>query len=36
MVEGCLEEANGRTIADLERERDACLVAVLEAVRRCR
>lgn len=36
MVEGCLEEANGRTIAELERERDGCLVAVMEAVRRCR
>jgi carnitine 3-dehydrogenase len=36
MVDGCLEEADGRTIADLERERDACLVAVLEAVARCR
>jgi carnitine 3-dehydrogenase len=36
MVDGCLKEANGRTIADLERERDACLVAVMEALRRCR
>jgi carnitine 3-dehydrogenase len=36
MVDGCLEEANDRTIAQLERERDACLVAVLEAVKNCR
>jgi carnitine 3-dehydrogenase len=36
MVDGCLEEANGRTIAQLEQKRDACLVAVMEAVRNCR
>jgi carnitine 3-dehydrogenase len=36
MVDGCLEEANGRTIAQLEQERDACLVAVMEVVRNCR
>lgn len=35
MVDGCLEEANGRTIGELERERDACLVAVLEAIKNC-
>jgi carnitine 3-dehydrogenase len=33
MVEGCAREAAGRTIADLVRERDAKLVAILKALR---
>jgi carnitine 3-dehydrogenase len=33
MVEGCAREAAGRTIADLVRERDARLVAILKALR---
>jgi carnitine 3-dehydrogenase len=34
MVNGCLEEANGRTIAELERERDDYLVTLLQAISR--
>lgn len=30
MVEGCAQEAAGRTIEDLERERDACLVGIMK------
>jgi carnitine 3-dehydrogenase len=33
MVEGCAREAGGRTIAQLIRERDAALVAILKALR---
>jgi carnitine 3-dehydrogenase len=36
MVEGCQREAAGRTIAGLQRERDECLLAVMEALERCR
>jgi carnitine 3-dehydrogenase len=32
MVEGCAAEAAGRSIADLVRERDARLVAILKAL----
>jgi carnitine 3-dehydrogenase len=32
MVEGCAREAAGRTVADLMRERDAKLVAILKAL----
>lgn len=32
MVDGCLAEANGRSITQLQRQRDACLVSVLEAI----
>jgi carnitine 3-dehydrogenase len=32
MVEGCAREADGRTIADLVRERDAKLVAIIKAL----
>jgi carnitine 3-dehydrogenase len=32
MVEGCAREAAGRTIADLVRERDVKLVAILKAL----
>jgi carnitine 3-dehydrogenase len=32
MVDGCAAEAAGRTIADLVRERDAKLVAILKAL----
>ncbi|MEE8272138.1 MAG: 3-hydroxyacyl-CoA dehydrogenase NAD-binding domain-containing protein [Alphaproteobacteria bacterium] len=32
MVDGCRRAAGGRSIADLERERDACLIAILEAL----
>jgi hypothetical protein len=30
MVQGCEDEAAGRTIRDLERERDECLVGILQ------
>ena len=32
MVEGCAAEAAGRSVADLVRERDAKLVAILKAL----
>jgi len=35
MVAGCLEEANGRSIRDLEQERDQYLVALMEAIADC-
>ncbi len=33
LIEGVESEAGGRSVAELERERDACLVAVLKALR---
>ena len=33
LIEGVESEAGGRSVAALERERDACLVAVLKALR---
>ena len=36
MVDGSNREAAGRSVRDLERERDKCLIAILEALRRCR
>lgn len=35
MVDGCLAEAGGRSIRDLEQERDRCLVALLAAIKQC-
>jgi carnitine 3-dehydrogenase len=34
MVEGCAREADGRSVADLERQRDEFLAALLELVER--
>lgn len=36
MVAGCEREANGRSVKDLEQERDACLIAILQALEQCR
>ena len=36
LVEGCQQEAAGRSIRQLEQERDACLIAMMEALDRCR
>ena len=33
LIEGVKSEAGGRSVAELERERDACLVAILKALR---
>ncbi|HEX6383208.1 MAG TPA: 3-hydroxyacyl-CoA dehydrogenase family protein, partial [Anaerolineae bacterium] len=35
LVDGCEQEANGRSIRQLEQERDACLIAIMEALDRC-
>jgi carnitine 3-dehydrogenase len=36
MVDGCQREAAGRTITELEKERDACLLAIMEVLEKCR
>lgn len=36
MVDGCLEEADGRSIRILEQERDRCLIALMQAIEQCR
>lgn len=36
LVDGCEREAGGRSIRQLEQERDACLIAIMEALDRCR
>ncbi|HET8726880.1 MAG TPA: 3-hydroxyacyl-CoA dehydrogenase NAD-binding domain-containing protein [Alphaproteobacteria bacterium] len=36
MVEGCEDEAGARCVADLVRERDQCLIEIMEAVQRGR
>jgi carnitine 3-dehydrogenase len=36
MVAGSLREAAGRSVRDLERMRDDCLIAILEALKGCR
>jgi carnitine 3-dehydrogenase len=36
MVDGCQREAGGRTINHLEEERDACLMAIMEVLKKCR
>jgi carnitine 3-dehydrogenase len=36
LVEGCEREAGGRSIRQLEQERDACLIAIMEALGGCR
>ena len=36
LVEGCEREAAGRSIRQLEQERDACLIAIMEALAGCR
>ncbi len=36
LIDGVAEEAGGKTVAELARERDDCLVAVIEALERCR
>jgi carnitine 3-dehydrogenase len=33
VVDGCLEEADGRTVTDLERQRDAALIKIIKALR---
>ena len=35
MAEGCEDQAAGRSIAELERQRDDCLLAVMRALRAC-
>ena len=36
LVAGCAREAAGRSVAEIARERDACLVAILKALESCR
>jgi carnitine 3-dehydrogenase len=36
MVDGCLEEADGRSIRALEQERDRCLIVLMQAIEQCR
>ena len=36
LVAGCAREAAGRTVPEIARERDACLVAILKALESCR
>ena len=36
MIEGCEREAAGRSIQDLVRERDECLIGILAALEKCR
>ena len=36
MVEGCLDEAGERTVADLVRERDDGLIRIIEALKHAR
>jgi carnitine 3-dehydrogenase len=36
IIDGVAEEADGRSIADLAAERDRCLVALLDALKRCK
>jgi carnitine 3-dehydrogenase len=36
MIDGSNREAAGRSVADLVRQRDHCLIAILEALRECR
>ena len=36
LVEGCEREADSRSIRQLEQERDACLIAIMEALGECR
>jgi carnitine 3-dehydrogenase len=36
LVEGCTREAAGRSVPEIARERDACLVAILKALESCR
>ena len=35
LVDGCVQEADGRSIRQLEQERDACLIAIMDALARC-
>ncbi len=36
LIDGCQREAAGRSVKELEHERDQCLIAILEALERCR
>jgi carnitine 3-dehydrogenase len=36
LVAGCTREAAGRSVAEIARERDTCLVAILKALESCR
>jgi carnitine 3-dehydrogenase len=36
LIEGCDRLADGRTVAEIAAERDACLIELMRAVERCR